>query len=339
MKIASRDVPQADRLDVVLDIVTAVGHGAATYQDLSKVIRYVERQGRYYRRAAEILGFTARGTRNTSELTPKGHQWLAADPPGRRALLAQAVLSSPMIQRIIPLLESKHNGCTRQELEGFIVTVTEPAGPTMVPRRTATVVSWLEEIGMLSVHGEVYYLQPPPPHVAPIRYASDSEPLLPRTFDLREYATPARRMSARPGATTYAVSHALRERANSAHQSLTALVAEKLRLHGSVPRCNSFVDLAASVSGALYIFEVKSTRPFNTHAQVRQGVSQLYEYQYLQAAPGARLVLVIEQPIPERLAWLVDYLVADRGILLVWDGAGRTLYCDPRQQRDLPFLR
>ena len=57
MKIPSEDVPQADKLEDVVKIIEGVGQGKRTFQDLSQYIDKVERQGRYYRRAAEILGF------------------------------------------------------------------------------------------------------------------------------------------------------------------------------------------------------------------------------------------------------------------------------------------
>jgi Uri superfamily endonuclease len=48
-------------------------------------------------------------------------------------------------------------------------------------------------------------------------------------------------------------------------------------------------------------------------------------------------VLVIENPLPKHAHWLIDYLLEDRKILLVWDGSGRFNY--PTQIADkLPFL-
>jgi hypothetical protein len=68
----------------------------------------------------------------------------------RKALLEQAVFSSKMIQRIIPFLEGKGTaGASREELQEFIETVTERTGPTMIPRRVSSIVSWLSEIGIL----------------------------------------------------------------------------------------------------------------------------------------------------------------------------------------------
>jgi len=75
MKIPSSDIPQADILDDVVNVVKAVGEGRHTFQDIARYIGKVDRQGRYYRRAAEILGFI-KNTDNTSVLTDSGEQLL-----------------------------------------------------------------------------------------------------------------------------------------------------------------------------------------------------------------------------------------------------------------------
>jgi hypothetical protein len=53
MKIPSSKIPQADMLEDVLSVASAVNQGARTFQDIATYIHKVERQGRYYRLAAE----------------------------------------------------------------------------------------------------------------------------------------------------------------------------------------------------------------------------------------------------------------------------------------------
>ena len=77
MKIPSEDVPQADLLKEVVRAVEAVAAGATTFQDIAAHFGKVERQGRYYRRAAEILGLLASAGTNHSVLNPRGKpSWL-----------------------------------------------------------------------------------------------------------------------------------------------------------------------------------------------------------------------------------------------------------------------
>lgn len=82
---------------------------------------------------------------------------------------------------------------------------------------------------------------------------------------------------------------------------------------------------------------MKSTTEDNPHSQIRRGLSQLYEYRYIQNVKAAKLVLVIENPLPKQNQWMEDYLVNDRGVLLVWDGNGK-FNCSPKTREQLGFL-
>jgi hypothetical protein len=82
---------------------------------------------------------------------------------------------------------------------------------------------------------------------------------------------------------------------------------------------------------------MKSTTEDNPHAQIRRGLSQLYEYRYIQNVKDAKLVLVIENPLPRENQWMENYLNNDRGVLLVWDGNGR-FSCSAEIRRELDFL-
>ncbi len=82
---------------------------------------------------------------------------------------------------------------------------------------------------------------------------------------------------------------------------------------------------------------MKSNTASNIQAQVRRSLSQLYEYRYLQQIENAKLVLVIEQPLPRTLKWIENYLRNDRNILLVWDGNNR-LHCSDEVRPALPFV-
>ena len=114
-------------------------------------------------------------------------------------------------------------------------------------------------------------------------------------------------------------------------------MAEKLRQCGAVPKSNRYIDLSARLEVDDYLFEMKSTTEENLQAQIRRGLSQLYEYRYIQDVHQAKLVLVIENPLPRKLAWIENYLVKDRGILLIWDGDAK-FHCSPENRKQLGFL-
>lgn len=104
-----------------------------------------------------------------------------------------------------------------------------------------------------------------------------------------------------------------------------------------MPKANRYVDLSARLNGSDFLFEMKSTTEHNLHSQIRRGLSQLYEYRYIQNVALGKLVLVIEHPLPKKLIWMDKYLVRDRGVLLVWDGDGK-FTCSPESKGQLEFL-
>lgn len=115
------------------------------------------------------------------------------------------------------------------------------------------------------------------------------------------------------------------------------MMAERLRGLGAVPKANRLIDLSAQVNDSIFLFEMKSTTEENARSQVRRGLSQLYEYRFMQDIPKAKLVLVIEKPLPSKLQWLGEYLQKDRNIYLVWDGDDE-FYSSKDIAKELPFL-
>jgi hypothetical protein len=97
------------------------------------------------------------------------------------------------------------------------------------------------------------------------------------------------------------------------------------------------IDLAVRINDNSYIFEMKSTTTDNIRSQLRRGLSQLYEYRYLQNLSDATLVLVIEKPLPDRESWMHQYLEEDRQIKLLWDGENE-LFALPQTKKELGFL-
>lgn len=338
MRIPSRDIPQADVLSEVVRAIEAVGAGAETFDDIAEAIGKVDRQGRYYRRAAQILGFV-QNEHNRSTLTPRGRYFIA-HPVQREELLADAVLKTHLMQRALPFFEAhRKNGVRRQELTNFVAEVTEPVGPSMIPRRVSTVVGWLESIGMIYEREGRYFLRGElPAGVEIVEYEDVEEPLLPKKYDLDEYTCVAGSVRKAKGMITVMVDDAAKERAESAHRKLMEMVADRIRAAGAIPRNNPIVDLAATVKGDDFLFEMKSTTDGNVHGQIRRAISQLYEYRYLQQIPSAKLVVVIENPPPNEKKWLVDYLLKDRKLLVAWDGDYKTLHCPPEIQGELSFL-
>lgn len=338
MKIPSEDVPQADKLEDVVKVIEGVGQGARTFQDLSRYIDKVERQGRYYRRAAEILGFIKNQT-NHAILTKLGENYLSSSPVRKEEILARAVLSCRMMQRLIPFLEGRRAaGVTKQEVEEFIKTVAEETGPSMIPRRASSAIAWLSDIGLLNQRGSKFVLGNLPESVEFIDYTAEDEPLFPKKYDLNEYQDLSSEISQNTKSVSVLINDAQKDRALKSHRMLTNLMAAKIRKAGAIPKRNPYIDLSARIDEQIYLFEMKSSNDGNAHDQIRKGISQLYEYRYIQRADEARLILVVENPLPAKLRWLENYLIEDRGIFLVWDGNRKTFNCPKNERESLPFI-
>ena len=339
MKIPSKDVIQADSPERVMATVDAVARGAHDDKAIAAAIGGLDaRQGRYYRRAAEVLGFMVRDANHRSVVTPAGKAFANADQAMKRALFTQAVLSNPLFQRLLPFLEGKEAaGVTRDEMETFLSAVADLGADSMVERRVSSYLGWLVKLGLAKIAGKRWVLDRLPAAVPLVRYESDEEPIFPNRYDLKEYQEQAQRVASKQEAIAYYVDRAKRERATTSHETLVNLMAERLRQRGAVPKANRYVDLSARWAGDDILFEMKSTTEDNPHSQIRRGLSQLYEYRYIQNVKAAKLVLVIENPLPKQNQWMEDYLVNDRGVLLVWDGNGR-FNCSPTTRQQLGFL-
>lgn len=340
MRVPSDEIPQADSLIDVIRTVMSISHGARTFQQIAQAIGKVDRQGRYYRKAAEIVGMVITPNRNNSTLTPLGQSFVQNNPNLTSPELLQGVLNSRIFQRVIPYLESKGNvGVTRQEFEAFLNATADLGTQAMAHRRISTVISWLVELGIITVQNSRYILsnQTINQRVLNIEFDNSDEPLLPNPNDLNEYTTVQQRSSAAQDTIVSYRNSAALERADNAHRDLVNLTSERIRNAGALPKFNQLIDLATHINDTDYIFEMKSTTTNNEKSQIRAGLSQLYEYRYLQNKPQAKLVLVIENPLSARELWRQDYLEQDRDVYLVWDG-NNELYGNDRTRNDLNFL-
>ena len=340
MRVPSDEIPQADNLIDVVKTIIAVSQGSTTYQQIAHFIDKGERQGRYYRKAAEIIGMISTPNTNQSILTPLGHMFVQNNPTLSNPTLLKGVLNSRIFQRIIPFLESKEaNGVSREEFKIFLTATADLGDGTMAPRRISTIISWLVDLGIIQFINSRYTLsnQTINQRLNKIEFSNSDEPLLPNPNDLNEYNTVQQRtLSAREAIITYRDNASL-ERADNAHRHLVNLTSERIRNAGALPKYNQLIDLATHINGNDYIFEMKSTTINNEKSQMRAGLSQLYEYRYLQNKPNAKLILVIENPLSLKEQWRQSYLEQDRDVYLVWDGNDE-LYGNERTRNELHFL-
>lgn len=341
-RIKSVDLPQADRLESVLLTVMAVGNGARTDIEIANRVPGIEgdsRQGRYYRKAAEMLGFIL-NERNNANLTESGSTLLQSQNLTiNNPIFVSSVLSLEIYQKLFTYLEVHPNGRSRNEIIDYLQLISDPdIGPTMIGRRISTILSWPKTLRFIDkTEDNKYKLINSFDNNNPIFEVHDiDQPLLPTSADLSEYQEIERRTNKAREYVQYYKNQAKLDRAFSSHNDLVNLVANRIRENGGIPKSNQLIDLAVSL-GDDYIFEMKSTNEDNVRSQMRKGLSQLYEYRYLQNKPQAKLILVVEKPLEASHSWMLDYMEIDRGINLVWDGNNQ-LYGSERAKSELNFL-
>jgi hypothetical protein len=109
--------------------------------------------------------------------------------------------------------------------------------------------------------------------------------------------------------------------ANATHATLLDVLGQFLGAHGHRVEANQFVDAYTRLKSGPAIFEAKSVTDDNELAQIRHGLSQLYEYRYRHDLTGATLWLVLSRA--PREDWVVNYLEKDRGVHIIWLESGQ----------------
>lgn len=120
-----------------------------------------------------------------------------------------------------------------------------------------------------------------------------------------------------PERTQFDVDAAKTREARALHAKTLAALRKHLESFGYVVEENVHVDAYARLRTSPAIFEVKSITDTNEVSQIREAVSQLYEYRY-RYEPKASLWLVLARPLSHLNGWMEDYLQDDRGIGVLW---------------------
>jgi len=323
-------LPQANRFPLVMTVVDAVAAGARTHEEVAAAVGgYRKRQGAYYRKAAELLGLVSLESPDHIVLTPAGRRFVAMTPAEKHLHITRQLVRLGLIGKIVDELKAKPQGLTREEIHGLVATLVPGTTPKMIQRRTSTILSWLKYFGLISERqGQVRLTSLPLDFAmweveSGVQQAvcnhqkSRPQPRLLKGLNAMHKPDPV--PTGRDGPSVYVVDAAKVERAECAHERLVRSMALHLLSQNLLPRRNAYIDLYTRSDAEEWLFEMKSCTPQNIHSQVRSGLAQLYEYRYLQRMrPTAHLILVLETQPPPDSAWLVDYLVRDREIAVIW---------------------
>lgn len=255
--------------------------------------------------------------------------WLSAVPTGLQSFLQLAHRSIGGLLTLRPV--------PGREIRAYLPSiVARRIGQTMLPRRIMTILSWLRSLNVIENRNHRYYSTNEFTANLPVEIENIEQPMLPRSGSLDEYQVVQARVRQAREAVTIFRNDAAHDRARISHRNLVNITAQCIRAAGGIPKSNGFIDLAVSLDFD-FIFEMKSTTETNVRAQIRKGISQLYEYRYLENKPDANLILVVERPLNVVDSWMLDYLETDRDVFLVWDGEQR-LFGSDRALLALPFL-
>src|SRR5437870_2087092 len=98
------DIPQADRLDKVIQVVKVIYEGATTDVKIAASIGFSDRQGRYYRHAAEVLGLI-KNDRNNASLTDLGLELANSNLANSLSILRKAIYNNSFFKEVLKYLK------------------------------------------------------------------------------------------------------------------------------------------------------------------------------------------------------------------------------------------
>lgn len=157
-------VPQADDFQKVADFPLRVYSGIVTARQWAEAYEIAERQGNYYREAAETMGLVTYED-DYYALTAEGRRYVRMDPKQRGDFLARRMLRIPIMNRVFQMVrERPQRGVGREEIAALIERTSHLSGTTPM-RRASTVLSyfrWLARTtGAVLIRDGRIYPRPP----------------------------------------------------------------------------------------------------------------------------------------------------------------------------------
>ncbi|UEA86159.1 DUF262 domain-containing protein [Alistipes senegalensis] len=143
MKISITQVPQADELSKVILAVEAVSQENTTDKRIADYVGFTDRQGRYYRLAAEILGLLTNDRHyNHASLTDAGRELIVLDESNRLKKIRTILKENILFKTVLGEIEGSRQGLSRDELLAFLYQTIDGSEST-IQRRLSTIINWL----------------------------------------------------------------------------------------------------------------------------------------------------------------------------------------------------
>jgi hypothetical protein len=153
-------IPQADDLEKVAEFPFRVLQGVSSTHQWARLKGIADRQGQYYREAAEALGLVRMEGRML-KLTEDGKRLVRLPPPERGDFLARRILRNPVMNEVFHVaLSRRASGLSDSDVAGIVRRLSQLSGSTPL-RRAQTVRSyftWLAKTtGTVVVDGRRIY--------------------------------------------------------------------------------------------------------------------------------------------------------------------------------------
>ena len=149
MKISITQVPQADELQKVILTVESVYNDYVTDLQIADYVGFTDRQGRYYRLAAEILGLLENHNNNAS-LTTAGKEFIVLEEDNRTKKIRTILKENDLFKAVLNEIESSNDGLSRGEILSFLLKIIDGSEST-ITRRYSTIMNWLTSSSLLKL--------------------------------------------------------------------------------------------------------------------------------------------------------------------------------------------
>lgn len=309
------EFPQANNILNVGKAVLAVAGGRHSDIEIERYLKMHSggRQGRYHRKAAELLGLISSHA-NNAKLTALGTEFSILNTDIERIdYLARCIVEAPVFRDALELVDQQNP--TSDKMRQWFVDSYDGAHATAV-RRYSTFLNYVKRADLVSEKGG---------HLQLKRFAVG---LLPHQNINAAQAQPTYQIGNVPNAPNtmrgqtiaYEVDVQKHEQAKMSHWKLVNAKAAQLKAKNFQVATLGPIDLVARDQNAVTFYEMKSIANdgLNFQAQIRKAVSQLYEYRFLALEANAKLCIVTNASVPQQLNWLQEYLAGDRKIGFEW---------------------
>lgn len=155
MEFTPNQIPQADILSKVVQIVEAVHDSIDATTELAEIVGISAKQVEHYKNAAELLGYISSDYKEPG-LTSSGRELINANPEDRQVLLRISVRQNQLFAWILKQFQEQVKGMTENEIRDALMSNSEKEARNTIPRRIKTILSWLTTLDLIVEENDRY---------------------------------------------------------------------------------------------------------------------------------------------------------------------------------------